>query len=72
MSSSQVFASVSWNSSGLRARLSPSVVVACGVLKVVASGDNGVEKMTLALSNPESGVEDLDRQCWGRRTPLTR
>ena len=67
MSSSQVFVNASQNSSGLQAWLSPSAVVARGVLEVVASGDNGVEKMTLALSSPESGVEDLDRRCWGSK-----
>ena len=67
MSSSRVFSNAPRSSSGLRARLSPSIGVARGVLEVVASGDNGVEKMILALSSPESGEEDLDRRCWGLR-----
>ena len=32
---------------------------------MIASGENGVEKMTLASLSPESGVEDLNRRCWG-------
>ena len=62
---SRVFANVPQSSSGLQAQLGPSFGVACGVLEVIVSGENGVEKMTLASLNPESGVEDLDCWCWG-------
>ena len=64
---SRVPANVLRSSSGLRARLGPSFGVACGVPEVIASGENGVKKMTLALLSLESGVEDLDRRCWGSK-----
>ena len=55
------------SSSGLRARLGPSFGVACGVLEAIASGENEVEKISLAWSSPESGVEDLNHRCWGSK-----
>ena len=62
-----MFANVPQSSSGLQAWLGSSFGVACGALEVIVSGENGVEKMILASPSPESGVEDLDRWCWGSK-----